>query len=243
MRDHRLLTGLLVSFTLHTAFLAFIPPLLSSHPSQLKRPLWVDLVDLKKPTPPLPSSVRLPPATHPFRKEVTPPPAGQTALSGQAEGPDAPPKETRRPPVPEPRPLPSSRDLIPAVNSLLDLQQARKSPLYVEPSWEGDEGIRRGPHYDAYVRDLKEAVQKNWKVSGDGEAKRGTTVLRISINPDGSLASLDLLESCGTVLHDYEALEAIKKSFPLRAPPESLLDENGKLSIRFSFHYFLGPPG
>ncbi len=90
---------------------------------------------------------------------------------------------------------------------------------------------------------MKEAVRKNWKVSGDGESKRGTTVLRISINPDGSLASLDLLESCGMILHDYEALEAIKQSFPLRSPPESLLDEHGKLSIRFSFHYFLTPPG
>jgi hypothetical protein len=45
------------------------------------------------------------------------------------------------------------------------------------------------------------------------------------------------------ILHDYEALEAIKQSFPLRSPPDSLLDEHGKLSIRFSFHYFLAPPG
>ena len=40
-----------------------------------------------------------------------------------------------------------------------------------------------------------------------------------------------------------EALDAIKQSFPLRSPPESLLDEKGKLSIRFSFHYFPSSSG
>jgi len=129
------------------------------------------------------------------------------------------------------------------MNNLLSLQRANKNPLRVEPYTDGDQRIHRGPHFEAYLRDMKEAVRKNWRVSGEGESKRGTTVLRISINPDGSLASLDLLESCGMILHDYEALEAIKQSFPLRSPPESLLDENGKLSIRFSFHYFLAPPG
>jgi TonB family protein len=132
--------------------------------------------------------------------------------------------------------------LIPTVNSLLGLQSAHQKPLQIESSADGNEGIHRGPQYDAYLRDVKEAVKRNWKVSAEGESKQGTTVLRISINADGSLASLDLLQSCGMILHDYEALEAIKQSFPLRSPPSSLLDEHQKLSIRFSFHYFLTPP-
>ncbi len=243
MREQRLLTSLLVSFTLHTAFLAFVPPLLSRPPSSLKRPLWVDLVDLKEPSPPAPSLLRPSPSTEASSQESKRAPTRQTVLSRQTDKPGAPPQEAREPPVPQPRPLPSARELIPTVNSLLGLQRAYDNPLHVEPSRDGDQGIHRGPHYEAYLRDVKEAVRKNWKVSGDGESKRGTTVLRISINPDGSLASLDLLESCGMILHDYEALEAIKQSFPLRSPPESLLDEHGKLSIRFSFHYFLTPPG
>jgi len=104
-------------------------------------------------------------------------------------------------------------------------------------------GTHRGKQYDAYLREVKEVVKKNWKVSADGELERGTTVIRISIDADGSLASVDLLQSSGMILHDYEALDAIKQSFPLRSPPKSLLDEKGKLSIRFSFHYFLAPPG
>ena len=233
MSEQRLLTGLLVSCTLHTAFLAFVPPLLSRPPSSLKRPLWVDLVDLKEPSPSTKASPR----------ESKRAPTRQTVLSRQTDKPSVSPQEAREPPVPQPRPLPSARELIPTVNSLLGHQRAHNNPLHVEPYRDGDQGIHRGPHFEAYLRDMKEAVRKNWKVSGDGESKRGTTVLRISINPDGSLASLDLLESCGMILHDYEALEAIKQSFPLRSPPESLLDENGKLSIRFSFHYFLTPPG
>jgi len=231
--DQRLLTCLLVSFTLHTAFLAFVPPLLSRPPSSLKRPLWVDLVDLKEPSP----------STKASPQESKRAPTRQAVLKRQTDEPGDPPQEAREPPVPQPRPLPSARELIPTVSRLLSLQRTYDNPLHVEPYQDGDQGIHRGPHFEAFLRDVKEAVRKNWRVSGDGELKRGTTVLRISINPDGSLASVDLLESCGMILHDYEALEAIKQSFPLRSPPESLLDEHGKLSIRFSFHYFLTPPG
>ena len=243
MREQTLLTSLLVSFTLHTAFLAFVPPLLSRPPSSLKRPLWVDLVDLKEPSPPVPSLLRPSPSPEASSQVSKRAPTRQTVLSRQTDKTGTPPQEAREPPVPQHRPLPSARELIPTVNSLLDLQRAYVNPLYVAPSLDGDLGIHRGPQYEAYLRDVKEAVRKNWKVSEDGESKRGTTVLRISINPDGALASLDLLQSCGMILHDYEALEAIKQAFPLRSPPESLLDEHGKLSIRFSFHYFLTPPG
>ena len=243
VRDQRLLTGLLVSFTLHTAFLAFVPPLLSRPPSTLKRPLWVDLVDLKEPSPPADSLLRPPPSTKASARESKRTPDSRTVLSRQTPGPSVPPQEVRKTPVLQPRPLPSARDLIPSVDRLLGRQRAYNNPLDIQPSGDGDQVIHRGPHYEAYIRDLKKAVRKNWKVSGDGESKRGTTVLRISIGPDGSLASLDLLESCGMVVHDYEALEAIKQSFPLRSPPETLLDDHGKLSIRFSFHYFLAPPG
>jgi TonB family protein len=233
VRDQRLVTCLLVSFTLHTAFLAFVPPLLSRPPSSLKRPLWVDLVDLKEPSP----------LTRASSQESKRAPTRQAVLKRQTDEPGNPPQAAREPPVPQPPPLPSARELIPTVNRLLGLQRAHDNPLHVEPYQDGDQGIHRGPHFEAFLRDVKEAVRKNWRVSGDGESKRGTTVLRISINPDGSLASVDLLESCGMILHDYEALDAIKQSFPLRSPPESLLDDHGKLSIRFSFHYFLTPPG
>lgn len=129
------------------------------------------------------------------------------------------------------------------MNHLLGLQRSHENPLYVEPSEGVSYGLHRGGEYDAYLREVKEAVRQNWTVSEEGENKRGTTVIRISVNDDGSLGAVDLLQSSGMILQDYEALDAIKRSFPFRSPPESLLDEKGKLSIRFSFHYFLTPPG
>ncbi len=242
MREQRLLTGLLVSFTLHTAFLAFVPPLLSRSPSSLKRPLWVDLVELKEPDhlltkPATPASA---PEDPPEAQRKRPDP--QAVLSRQEEA------SPRQPDLgalsaPDLRPLPAANELIPSMNSLLSPRRGRDNPLNIEPLEGMADGIHRGPEYEAYLRDIKEAVKKNWKVSWDGESKIRPTVLRMSINPDGSLASLDLVKSCGKVLHDYEALEASKQSFPLRSPPESLLDENRKLSIRLYFHYLLAPQG
>lgn len=236
MREPRLLTSLFVSLTLHTAFLAFVPPLLTRPSFSLKRPVWVDLVDLKEPTPPIPAPEASPQGKPGLAREDQDPEAS-TALSSPA-----PPQVTAAP-VPEPRTLPSAQDLIPTMNSLLRLQRNHENPLYVEPSENPGLGIRRGKQYDAYIREVREAVKENWSVSGEGEMKQGTTVIRISIRADGSLASSDLLQSSGMILHDYEALDAIRQSFPLRPPPESLLDTNGKLSIRFSFHYFPTPPG
>ena len=241
MSEQRLLTCLLVSFTLHTAFLAFLPPLLSRSDSRLKMPLWVDLVDLKEISSPKPTGE--PSTPEPRLQKLQRPLAGPKTHVERSEEPPSPKQEVKDTPAPDSRSLPSGRDLIPTVNSLLGLQRAYENPLYVEPSLDSDQGIQRGRQYDAYLAEIKESVRKHWKVSGGGESKSGTTVIRILINPDGSLASVDLLQSSGMILHDYEALDAIKQSFPHRSPPPSLLDEKGKLSIRFSFHYFLAPPG
>lgn len=246
MTEQRLLTCVLVSFTLHMAFLAFVPSLLSRPASSLKRPLWVDLVELRENAPQAPA-VASPAASSPA--EATPqdaegrPARPAPSISRESREGTSAEGKTPGPPFPSSRPLPSARELIPTVNSLLGLQRRQENPLSVEPSVDIEPGMQRGPEYEAYLREIKEVVKTNWKVSGEGESKSGSTVLRVSIQPDGSLGSLDLLQSCGMILHDYEALDAIKQSFPFRPPPENLLDEHGRLSIRFSFHYFLSPPG
>ena len=234
MREQRLLACLLASLTLHTALLTFVPTLLSRPRSSLKTPLWVDLVDLKLISSPAPE-----PSPPPLHR----PPAETTGGPRASYTPPAEPEKITKAPVPDSRPLPSADQLMPGVKSLLGLQRAYDHPLNVEPSPDPGWGLRREGEYDTYLGEVKEAVRRHWKVSGEGDLKRGTTVIRISIDPDGSLASVDLLRSSGMIVYDYEALEAIKRSFPLRSPPESLLDETRKLSIRFSFHYFLAPQG
>ena len=234
MKRQRLLTCLLASLTLHTAFLAFIPPLLSRTPSTLKPPLWVDLVELKKPSLPIP--VVPGPAT-PARKPDRPP------VARVSRQPPPHPQEAAAAHVTFQRSLPPARDLIPPMSQLLSMYPGYDDPLRLETSGDPGEQTHRGPVYDAYLREIRDAVKKHWRVSDEGESKSGTTVLRILIRPDGSLADLDILQSCGMVLHDYEAMEAIKQSFPLRNPPDALLDKSGRLSIRFSFHYLLNSSG
>ena len=236
MREQRLLTCVFVSLTLHTTFLAFVPPLGSRTTPSLKRPLWVDLVELKEMSPPV-----SPPTASP--SAVVEPRLVGPVLEKREQKPRPQHRKSPSAPVPPLRPLPSVDRLVPSLNSLLKLQRASDDPLSVEPSLDDGEGIHEGSAFDAYLRQIEEAVKKNWRVSDDEEIRRGTTVIRISIDSEGTLASIDLLESSGMILHDYEALDAVKQSFPLPPPPESLLDENGKLSIRFSFHYFLAPPG
>jgi len=235
VREQRLMICLLASFTLHTALLTLVPSILSRPRSLLKTPLWVDLVDLKEISStapgPSPAALQRPPA--------------EKAVGGSRVPYEAPsdPEKIPSSPVSGSRPLPSADQLIPTVRSLLGLQRAYDNPLNVEPSPNPGQDIHGEGEYDTYLGEVKEAVRRHWKVSGEGELERGTTVIRISINPDGSVASLDLLQSSGMIVYDYEALEAIKQSFPLHPPPKSLLNENGKLSIRFSFHYFLAPQG
>jgi TonB family protein len=243
VREQRLLTCLLASFTLHTAFLAFVPSFLSRPPSFLKTPLWVDLVDLKEMSPPAPATLDTMAVPGPSPQALDRPPTKQAVPSKESRSAPSAPQEITNAHVPDSRRLPSSRELIPTVSSLLGLQRAHDNPLSVESSQDPGQGLHHGREYDAYIREIKEAVRNHWKVSGDGDPSRGTTVIRVLIDSKGSLASLDLLKSSGMILHDYEALEAIKQSFPFRSPPEPLLDKNGKLSIRFSFHYLLTPQG
>jgi TonB family protein len=243
VREQRLLSCLLASLTIHTAFVAFVPPLLSRPSSSLKRPLWVDLVDLRQMSPPASMPTPSMPAQHTPPADAGKPLAKYTVPARESHQNPAQFRETPAAPIPDPQPLPSARELIPTMNRLLGLQRAQENPLYVEPSGEDGHGLHRAGDYDAYLQEVKETVRQNWTVSGEWENKRGTTVIRISVNQDGSLGAVDLLQSSGTILQDYEALDAIKRSFPFRSPPHSLLDEKGKLSIRFSFHYFLTPAG
>lgn len=94
---------------------------------------------------------------------------------------------------------------------------------------------------DEYLARVKREVEKHWEVLSEMGSNEGTTVLLVLIDPDGSLRSVDLHQSSGMILRDVEAMEAVKKSFPFQPPPPSLLNRKGRLLIRFSFHYSVGP--
>jgi TonB family protein len=69
----------------------------------------------------------------------------------------------------------------------------------------------------------------------------GTTVLLVVINGDGTLKSVVQLKSSGMPKHDFETIAAVRQSFPFRPPSKVLLNEEGRMVIRFSFHYVVRP--
>ncbi len=139
-----------------------------------------------------------------------------------------------------PRELPSVKDLIPSINDIWAMK-APGGSLY-EHSTIVQDGIgerQAKVAFDEYLAEFKSRVKMNWKVFDDPYMHESTTVLLIIINNDGSLQSVKKIKSSGMPGHDTETLFAVRHSFPMRPPPEILLDEEDRLTIHFSFHFLV----
>ncbi len=180
--------------------------------------------------------------------------SGKTAKArlGKAER-EAPPKPklekpVERPKVVEkiveasPRKLPSAQDLVPSVSDLMRWH-SRDGKLF--RSHIEQDGLRDRAaqvQYNAYLSILKQRVKERWDVSTVRDFRESTTIVWFTVGKDGSLQYLELVRSSGRTLLDEKAMIAIRSSFPMPAPPESLLDENGMINIEFSFSYVLVHP-
>lgn len=238
----RLSVFLILSCALHTAFICSLPAMSTSPAIPLKKPIWVELFEVKESisTKAAPDS---PGHSSPFDtvKKVQPKPKRSvspktldTPLPKRASG-----KKLSPPSV---KPDPSRR-------RLADLHPDMENDLSFNLRRDGRELLPDEIEYDKYlaeikrkVLEIKRRVENNWKKSLDAEVREGTTVLVAMVKADGSLWSIDIVKPSGMILHDYEALESVKKVFPLRPPPKTLLTEKGKLPIRFSVHYLLHSP-
>lgn len=233
MRDSTLALTLLFSCVLHVGVVFVVPALFPASGAMPEDPVWVDLVELRDPSK---DTAHVP---------GSPAPADAPALPAEEESvfipPDAPGQAQDNmlfAEAPE-RAAPSAKDLIPSLRSLMGLQRAFDNPLRARRKAPGRVGFSDGSPFDPYLIEVKKAVQQNWSVSPDADLKEGTTIVRVTVDVKGALSSIDLVQSSGMILHDYEAIEAVKRTFPFRSPPRTLLDDKGFLSIRFSFHYFV----
>ena len=141
-----------------------------------------------------------------------------------------------------PRTLPSARDLIPSLRDLISWQTPEGK---LHPSRFEQDGLRDSPaqvQYDAYLSILKQRVKERWNVGSVTDVRDATTVVWFVVGDDGSLKSLELASSSGRVMLDHKAMAAIRGSFPLQAPPKTLLDENGVINIQFTFRYMVYSP-
>jgi protein TonB len=254
VNEARLAIFILVSILIHGMLMVSLPSLSGkplNNDKELKKPIWVDLVDFDDP-----KAADRPASMNPVVKPASPPPKAavvkkKTVPKKKARPrKKAPPKPavTRdpSPPAPEkPREVPPVKDLIPSMQNLLAMQQSPHDPfraLHVGPQQDGMGRTPAQTMFEQYLLELKRKVEQHWKVSLDLGIREGTTVIYVIVASDGSLFSCDILKPSGMIAHDYEAMEAVKKSFPLSPPPKKLLNEKGILPIRFSFHYLLTPP-
>lgn len=69
--------------------------------------------------------------------------------------------------------------------------------------------------------------------------KDRVTVLRVHLQPDGKLASSEVLQSSGVDFLDDEAISAFKKAAPFINPPKTLVEADGQIHFTFGFVFTL----
>lgn len=153
------------------------------------------------------------------------------------------PEVTVKPsPSSKPTDLPHLAELIPSIQRLLALENANRSRYeHFSLEQDGRGELPARVQFNEYLAELKRRVERNWRISRDYYMVDGTTVLLIVINADGTLRSVDQLKSSGMPSHDFETVAAVRQSFPFRPPSKDLLNEQGLMLIRFSFHYIIRP--
>ena len=237
----RLTFFLLLSVVFHTVLICSLPAMSASPTISLKKPIWVELMEVEESPPPdtvvesstsKPQKISVEAIKSKPQRTVSPKSVEKPLPRLESDG--NPPPEVKKP--------------APKTKNLAALYPSDENNLSF--GLKGDRELLPDElEYEKYlmeikrrVLEIKRKVERNWKVELDSETREGTTIILALVRGDGSLWSIDILKPSGAILHDYEALEAVKKAFPLRPPPKSLLNEKGKLPIRFSVHYLMNAP-
>lgn len=116
---------------------------------------------------------------------------------------------------------------------------------YLSDVTEGEKTLlnRKRSRYWSFMNRLKEGVAQEWspmeeyrrrdpqgKVYG---VKDRYTVLRVTLNGDGSLRTIYVAKSSGLKFYDDEAVRAMRAAAPFQNPPEGLKDSDGLIQINF----------
>jgi len=184
-----------------------------------------------RPTPdlPIPSTQRLaepppdlPPVRAPERRGLTlggPPPGTSVVPQGKAVSPSGGIR-------------PSLRDQIASLGSGLsgDADEPAKRTIRLDS---------RDPVYLPYLARLKQRIQREWVYPEEAWSRgvSGNLLLVFTLNRNGSLTNLRLVQSSGFPILDQEALRAIKQSAPFDPFPPQMGEEPWNISA--SFHYNL----
>jgi TonB family protein len=63
--------------------------------------------------------------------------------------------------------------------------------------------------------------------------------MAVTVNPNGQLSELFVVQSSGIPAYDQEALQTIRESSPFSAPPKNVVDKDGMLRMTWSFITYL----
>lgn len=191
-----------------------------------------------RPAPPTPAPTP-PQSAAPPPAKAAPLPDAQPAEDGiaRAESPSALTPDTPA------RPL-NPGDLFPTAQNT-PASAADSSFDYLSDVDEGDKTLlnRKRSRYWSFMNRLKQGVAQEWspleeytrrdphgKVYG---VKDRYTVLRVTLNGDGSLRTIHVAKSSGLKFYDDEAVRAMRAAAPFQNPPEGLKDRDGLIHINF----------
>ncbi|MBN1945626.1 MAG: TonB family protein [Bradymonadales bacterium] len=192
------------------------------------------------------------PASRHRRREQ---PEAQTALQVESEltrsrqSREAQPEQQETPATPPPDPLPLAA-FSPTLESASDLfgipGEYRIDHLNL-PQGDRTEINSIENLYWSYWDRLKNQVRPYWRPAHIYRMRDPSgriygvedryTVVRVTLNGDGSLRHLFLERSSDLDFLDREAMQAIRQAEPFANVPEGLKDERGLLSFRFGFYF------
>ncbi len=88
----------------------------------------------------------------------------------------------------------------------------------------------------AWNRRLRTQLSKLWK-KGRGLAAQSdhTTRLLVTLDPQGKIVRVQVLEDSGTVDLDQAAIRAFNDAGPFPNPPNGIVDQQGRIQIRWDF--------
>ena len=110
--------------------------------------------------------------------------------------------------------------------------QANASQQALNPSgFNAQQNLNMGP----YLAEIRRRVRRNWNPSSPGNNRH--TVLVFSIQRNGQITGLRVIQSSGSDQVDRQSLEAVQKSGPFAALPQNFPHQ--ELNVEFNFNIYV----
>jgi TonB family protein len=136
-----------------------------------------------------------------------------------------------------------------------DKLTAAPAPDHVEGVDVGDATFlnTREWKFAGFFNRVKQTVAENWNPMGAASVrdptgsryfqKDRTTILAITLNPQGGVTAIKVARTSGLDFLDHTAIEAFERAQPFVNPPNGLADAHGDIRFTFGFHVSSGGGG